>query len=49
MTASAPGGGGILTDAQMVTVIGSMPLETLAGFGQGGLDHATLATMLERL
>ncbi|ROR89745.1 glycoside hydrolase family 3 C-terminal domain-containing protein [Nocardioides aurantiacus] len=43
------GGGGILADEHMVSVIGTMPLTTLAGFGTAGLDHAGLRGLVERL
>lgn len=43
------GGGGILADAHMVSVIGTMPMTTLAGFGTAGLDHAALDDLVGRL
>ena len=35
-------------DAELVAVIGTMPMSTLAGFGGMSLDHDTLDKLVER-
>ena len=46
---STPGGGGALADPEMVAVIGTMPLSTLAGFGVAGFDHDELDALVAEL
>ncbi len=42
-------GGGILTEAETVEVIGSMPLSTLASFGLDGFTHDLLDELVDRV
>jgi beta-glucosidase len=38
-----------LSDEEFVRVIGTMPMDTLAGFPGTGIDHATLRSMIDQL
>jgi hypothetical protein len=39
----------VLSDRELVRVIGTMPMETLAGFGGMGFDHAALQRLVDQL
>ncbi len=39
----------VLDDAHLLQVVGTMPMETLAGFPGFGIDHPTLQSLVGRL
>jgi beta-glucosidase len=43
------GGGSVLGQHEMIKVIGTMPMSTLAGFGIAGFDHDALDELVARL
>ncbi|MDQ1358316.1 MAG: hypothetical protein QOG44_2689 [Acidimicrobiaceae bacterium] len=48
-TADAARPGGILGDDELLKVIGSFPVSTLAAFPGSGVDHEMLAALLDQL
>jgi hypothetical protein len=42
-------GSGALPDPDLLQVIGTMPMSTLAGFGMGGFSHELLDQVVEQL
>ena len=39
----------VLSDPELVRVIGTMPMDTLAAFGGMGFDHASLQRLVGQL